>query len=146
MPILFLLFIAVPIIEMLILIEVGSEIGALPTIGLVCLTAFVGVSLIRAQGLSTLRRAQWRANNGELPGQEIVDGLCLAVGGAMLLTPGFVTDTFGFLLLVPGLRRHLMRAVLARATVVQGGFSARAPDEGTNSSSTIEGDFRREDS
>jgi UPF0716 protein FxsA len=157
MRLLLLAFILVPIIEMLVLIKVGGIIGAVPTIGLVCLTAFVGVSLIRAQGISTLRRAQWRANHGELPGQEIVDGMCLAIGGAMLLTPGFVTDTFGFLLLVPGLRRNLLSAMLPRFAVVGGstfGSQRDGPAEpGTNTQqgtapeqggSTIEGEFSRD--
>ena len=101
MRFIFALFIAVPIVEMLVLIEVGQQIGALWTIALVLLTAFIGINLLRHQGLATLSRANWRIKSGELPAQEILEGILLAVGGALLLTPGFVTDTIGFLLLIP---------------------------------------------
>lgn len=115
-----LLFIAVPLIEMWLLIEVGAVIGGLPTIGLVVLTAFIGINLLRMQGSHTLRRFQSRAASGQLPGQEIVEGMMLAVAGALLLTPGFVTDTIGFALLVPGIRRWLFRQAGNRMHVTGG--------------------------
>lgn len=114
MRILFLLFIVMPVAEMAILIKVGTVIGALPTIGLVLLTAVIGAALLRQQGLATLLKANQRMNSGELPAQEVAEGLLLAVGGALLLTPGFVTDTVGFLCLVPGSRHWLAGHVMKR--------------------------------
>lgn len=123
-------FTAVPIIEMYLLITVGGYIGVAPTILFVMLTAVVGVTLLRWQGTQTLQRGMSRVGQGQLPGQEIAEGMMLAVAGALLLTPGFVTDTFGFLLLVPPVRkalaalakRHLQVVDLGAGT--QGGFGA----------------------
>lgn len=116
MPLL-LLFIATPIIEMYVLIRVGQWIGAWPTIGLVTLTAFIGLSLLRQQGFSMLLRGRARLDQGELPAQEMLEGLVLAIGGALLLTPGFVTDVFGFCCLLPPTRRAMVRALLRRGSV-----------------------------
>lgn len=113
-----LLFTAVPIAEMYLLITVGGFIGTLPTITCVMLTAVVGVTLLRWQGTSTLQRGMARVGQGQLPGQEIAEGMMLAVAGALLLTPGFVTDTIGFLLLIPGVRSLLARYAGRRMTVV----------------------------
>jgi UPF0716 protein FxsA len=107
-----LLFILIPVCEMWLLIKVGSHIGALPTIGLVLLTAMIGLALLRQQGFATLLRANQKMEAGQLPAQEIVDGLFLAVGGALLLTPGFFTDAIGFVCLIPGLRRLLLGRLL----------------------------------
>ena len=105
MPLLLLaLFIGVPILEIAILIEVGGWIGLWPTIGLIVLTAVVGTALLRQQGLAALARAQDNLDRGVLPVKEVFDGLCLMAGGALLLTPGFVTDAVGFALLLPPLR------------------------------------------
>ncbi len=104
-----LLFTIVPIVEMYLLISVGGYIGTIPTIACVMLTAVVGVSLLRWQGTTTLSRGMSRVSQGQLPGQEIAEGMMLAVAGALLLTPGFVTDTFGFLLLMPPIRAMLAR-------------------------------------
>lgn len=109
-----LLFIAVPIIEMWILIQVGGEIGALPTIALVVLTAMIGLSLLKRQGLSTLMSARAKMDQGRIPAGELVSGVMVAVGGALLLTPGFVTDAAGFLLLLPMTRRWLLIQLIER--------------------------------
>lgn len=114
MPILILaLFIGVPLIEILLFIEVGGLIGAWPTIGLVVLTAVIGTALLRRQGLATLARAQAEMDAERLPVRELFDGVCLLFGGALLLTPGFLTDALGFALLVPPLRAILGRGVMA---------------------------------
>lgn len=107
MSVLFLCFILVPIVEMYILIQVGGLIGGLYTIGLVLLTALIGVTLLKRQGLSTLMTAQQKMHTGEMPVKEIAEGFMLAIAGALLLTPGFVTDTVGFILLTPFLRQYL---------------------------------------
>jgi UPF0716 protein FxsA len=146
--ILFAAFLLVPLAEIYVLIEVGSLIGALPTVALVVLTAVAGAGLIRAQGLATLARARAVAERGEVPAMELLEGVCLLVAGAFLLTPGFVTDTAGFLLLVPALRRHLFRVLVARGMVrvstrTPGGRGQRTGP--TGSGRVIEGEFRRED-
>ena len=99
---------------MYILIEVGAGIGAWSTIGLVTLTAVVGVALLKRQGFDTLALAGARLAGGELPVREMVEGLLLAIAGALLVTPGFVTDAIGFSLLVPIARAWLAGQVLAR--------------------------------
>ena len=109
MQVLFLIFIVVPIVEMLLLFEVSDHIGGLYTVGLVVLTAAIGIQVLKQQGLSTLTRAQKRLESGELPAQEILEGLFLAVGGAFLLTPGFITDTAGFIFLIGPTRKLLVR-------------------------------------
>jgi UPF0716 protein FxsA len=119
MRFLFLLFLTVPLVEMWVLINVGQQIGAWPTIGLVVLTAAIGLQLLRQQGFSTLLRAQERMNAGGIPAQEMLEGLALAVGGALLLTPGFITDAFGFACLLPWTRRA-MTARLAKRMIVAG--------------------------
>jgi UPF0716 protein FxsA len=96
-----LLFIIMPIAEMWILIEVGAKIGALYTIGLVLLTAMVGLALLRKQGISAITRANQKMQTGEVPVEEMMEGIFLAIGGALLLTPGFITDIIGFCCLLP---------------------------------------------
>ncbi len=125
-----LVFFLTPIVEMYLLIRVGSYIGALPTIALVMLTAVIGVALLRVQGLATLTRGRSRLESGELPAREVAEGLLLAVAGALLITPGFVTDTLGFLLLVPPVRRAVARRLLDRVVVVGHGQGPRGPEYG----------------
>jgi selenocysteine lyase/cysteine desulfurase/UPF0716 family protein affecting phage T7 exclusion len=153
---LFLLFLVTPIVEMYLLIRVGQWIGAWPTIGLVAFTAVVGVALLRQQGFATLLRGQQRMAAGEMPAEEMMEGLALAVGGALLLTPGFATDTLGFALLLPFTRRALVRGLLRRGVVtVAGGFAGagyRGPGpagphvhRGPDGSRIIEGEWERAD-
>ena len=105
---LFLIFVVVPIVEMLLLFEVSDHIGGLNTVALVVLTAAIGIQVLKQQGLATLTRAQQRLDEGSILAQEIFEGLFLAVGGAFLLTPGFITDTVGFLFLIGPTRRALV--------------------------------------
>lgn len=106
-------FIGVPILEIAVFIQVGGYLGLGPTLGLVVLTAVLGAWQLRAQGLATLLRARRQIDRGALPARELFDGACLLVAGALLLTPGFVTDAAGFLLFVPPVRDFL-RGRLAR--------------------------------
>ena len=124
MRFLFLFFIAVPLVEMLLLFEVSDQIGGLSTLGLVVATAVIGVQVLKQQGIATLTRANARLSSGELPAQEIIEGMLLAAAGALLLTPGFITDTLGFVFLAGPLRR-LIAARLLRSGLVRagGGFS-----------------------
>jgi len=144
MRFLLLLFIVVPIIEMVILIEVGGYIGALPTVALVVLTAALGIWLLRLQGLATLRRVQEKLARGEIPETELLEGIMLLVGGALLLTPGFVTDAIGFACLLPGLRQPIARWILRRGLL--GAIDSRRPGpRQERPPTTIEGEFRDED-
>ncbi|HAD09415.1 MAG TPA: biotin--acetyl-CoA-carboxylase ligase [Porticoccaceae bacterium] len=156
MRFLLLLFIVIPIIEMWLLIKVGGLIGALPTIALVLLTAMVGLALLRQQGFSTLMRGRSKLESGELPAMEMIEGLVLAVSGALLLTPGFFTDALGFAGLLPFSRRWLVSRLLAQGRIVDASYHASVTDrvhreEGGSSrpsgdgGDTIEGEFRRED-
>ncbi len=104
---LLLFFIITPIVEMYLLIQVGGIIGALPTVGLVVLTATLGIWLLRLEGLATLNQVQEKLNRGEIPGRELLEGIMLLIGGALLLTPGFVTDAIGFTCLLPMLRKPI---------------------------------------
>ncbi len=106
----FFAMIGVPILEIAVFIEVGGRIGFWPTIAIVIATALIGTALLRRQGLATLIRAQESLQKGAFPMHEVFDGFCLLVAGALLLTPGFVTDGVGLLLFAPP-----VRAVLARA-------------------------------
>ncbi|WP_421866182.1 FxsA family protein [Motiliproteus sp.] len=174
MPFLFLIFVVVPLIEIVLLINVGQAIGAWYTIGLVLLSAFIGVNMLRLQGLSTLLRARSRMESGEIPAQEMIEGIILAVGGALLVTPGFVTDFIGFCCLIPVTRRGFVKRVKKHFTVIasqqmhggsthqsqtfysagssaQEDFQPRRPnsdagDAGRNKGGqTIDGEYRRDD-
>ncbi len=141
-PTLLLLFLLVPVAEIYLLIQVGREIGALPTVALVIATAVLGAWLLRRQGLSTLMRARGSLERGELPALEMLEGLILVVGGALLLTPGFVTDAVGFACLVPALRQAVIRRIVASGRWVraEGGYGVGQPGN-----RVIDGEFRRED-
>ena len=132
-------FIVLPILEMYILIEVGSFIGAFNTIGLVLLTALLGLILLRQQGFQTLLNARNKLLQAELPTEEIVTGIFLAVGGALLLTPGFVTDFIGFMCLLPFTRRFLMSLITTSFFDVSG-FSQQKDEKKGN---WIEGEYKK---
>lgn len=104
---LLLAFILIPLLEIGLFIEIGSAIGALATIGLIILTAVIGVTLIRLQGLITLGRIREKLDHDEIPATDLVEGLILLVAAVLLLTPGFFTDAIGFAALIPALRRPL---------------------------------------
>lgn len=135
----------VPIIEIYLLIQVGSVLGALTTVLLIILTAVLGATLIRIQGFSTWQRMQISLANEEIPAIEMVEGIILLISGALLLTPGFFTDAIGFLCLIPGLRQHfairLLQSSLIQSrttTSTSGPFRDRDDD-------VIEGEFHRTD-
>jgi len=100
-----LLFIFLPMVELYFLIMLGSRIGAMPTIGLIVLTGIIGATLARQQGLSVLSKIQREMSSGKPPAQELVEGALIVVGGIVLLTPGIITDIFGFSLLIPPFRK-----------------------------------------
>ena len=142
-----LLFIIVPLLELYLIIKVGSLIGAFITVLLVVVTAVTGVSLLRIQGFSTIQRAQASLSQGQVPAMEMFEGMLLAIAGILLLTPGFLTDAIGFFLLVPAGRQLLVRQLIANATLRSGGFT---PGAGPNwqggdpgSGNTWEGESRQ---
>jgi UPF0716 protein FxsA len=138
---LFLLFIVVPLVEIYVLLQVGGVIGALPTIALVVFTAMLGVVLIRIQGLVTFMRFREKTMRGEMPAEEMVTGMALLLAGAFLLTPGFVTDTIGFLLLVPAFRRYLFKRVMAQGVFTMHGATSFHQSGPT----TIEGQYKKDE-
>jgi UPF0716 protein FxsA len=139
-----LLFVGAPLVELYLLIEVGSRIGAIPTIALSVFTAVLGGLLVRWQGLTVLFRVQDAVAHEQVPAIELLEGALLLVTGLALLLPGLITDAVGFLLLIPPLRRGLIIAWLKRRGVLRpgGGIS---PDPGHKPNGYIEGEFRRDD-
>jgi UPF0716 protein FxsA len=111
---LLLLFILVPAVELALLIELGSHIGTLNTIGLIVVTGIAGAALTRRQGLQVVRRVQRDLGEGRLPTSSLVDGIIILIAGALLITPGILTDAFGLLCLVPGFRALAKRSLVRR--------------------------------
>ena len=107
-------FIAVPLIEIGLFIQVGGLIGLWPTLLIVFATAIAGTTMLRHQGLGALARLQESLDKGEAPIEPVFDGFCLLAAGLLLLTPGFFTDTIGFLLFIPPLRAGLRRLTAQR--------------------------------
>jgi len=139
-----LLMIGVPIIEIAVFIEVGGWIGLWPTIVTIVLTALLGTALLRRQGLAILMKAQESLAAGRFPVDEVFDGLCLLAAGALLLTPGFVTDALGLLLFVPPVRaagRRWLTAYLLSSGRIHGTGSGRAPERPAGGPTVIEGDY-----
>ena len=135
------LFIVIPLLELALLIQMGRWVGVLPTVALVAVTGLLGAVLVRGEGGRTLARVQMELGQGRVPGQVLMDGACLLVGGALLLTPGVITDLLAFALLVPPSRRAIQvwvgrrfeRAIAEGSMHVQmggirmGGFPGGAP-------------------
>lgn len=150
-PVFAVLFFIIPILEIYLLIKVGSEdlLGPLWTIFLVVLTAVLGAFLLRQQGLSTLARLQGNLSQGKIPAQEMVEAVLLAVGGALLMTPGFVTDTIGFLCLLPFSRQAIAKTIIKRSKLQMntqmGGFTsgthANYRQEQQNGADIYEGEY-----
>lgn len=153
------LFVVVPVIELYLLIKVGGWIGVFPTILIVILTAVAGTWLLRQQGGAMVRRYQQTLAAGKMPAQEVIEGLALVFGGALLLTPGFFTDAIGFLCLLPLTRQFMIRAILSRVKFTMVGAASssvftqrRGPDprdprnkDSSQQGRTIEGEYSVED-
>lgn len=134
--------ITVPILEIAVFIQVGGILGLATTLAVVVLTAVIGTALLRIQGLAALTRVQASLQQGHLPMADVFDGLCLLVAGALLLTPGFITDAVGFLLFVPTLR-GLLRRGLGRYLAAKGKIhlsSTSRWDDATDST-VLDGEF-----
>lgn len=123
MAILVALFIIVPIVELYVIIQIGSLIGVWPTIALLLADAVLGSLLLRHQGRGAWRRFNAALAERRFPGREVADGLLIAVGGTLLLTPGFVTDILGAIFLIPPTRalvRRLLRGYMGKRFMVAG--------------------------
>ncbi|MFC1717338.1 FxsA family protein [Candidatus Poribacteria bacterium] len=102
---LFALFIVTPVVEMALLIEIGKRIGTLQTIAIIVVTGIVGASLAKSQGLRIVRDMKLSVHNGEMPHNQLIEGVLILIGGALLITPGILTDVAGFVLVIPWTRR-----------------------------------------
>lgn len=108
---LLLIFIGIPLLELMLLIELGREIGFWPTIFLVIATGIFGAALARSQGMWIWMEIQHELQMGNMPADKLVDGLLILIGGIVLLTPGLLTDIFGFILLIPVTRNMFKNAI-----------------------------------
>jgi UPF0716 protein FxsA len=104
----FLVFVALPVAELILLLKVGAVIGLWKTVALIVMTAFVGASMWKSQGTTILTSIQARLADNQMPAQELLEGVLILLGGAFFLTPGFITDTMGFVCLIPTTRRILL--------------------------------------
>lgn len=148
---LFILFTSVSLLEIFVLIKVGGFLGAWPTVLLVIVTALIGSTLVRSQGLQVVTQLQQRLAQGEMPGQQLIEGIMLIITGVLLVTPGFVTDLCGLLLLQPKIRTTIAKIILANVNFTSasmfGGFSQSHPRGSRNhlDNDAIEGEFERKD-
>ena len=115
---LLLLFLVVPIVELAVIVQVGQALGTLPTIALLVVMSVVGAWLMRREGLGVLRRAQAQVRQGRVPTREVADGFLIVLGGALMLTPGFLSDLVGVALLLPPVRAVVRPFLLARLRVM----------------------------
>ncbi|MFH1002061.1 MAG: FxsA family protein [bacterium] len=124
---LLILFVIIPVTELYILIEVGKKIGSLTTIGVIILTGIIGAYLVKSQGFMILRKIQNDLNEGIIPGDSLIQGAIILAGGILLLTPGFVTDILGFILLIPVSRNIVKKYLLKwlKGKIKEGNFYYR---------------------
>ena len=125
------LLLVIPVVEIGAFILVGGQIGLWPTLLMILVTAVIGSFLLRVQGLSLINKVQTEVAAGKVPGKELGHGVMIVVAGIFLLTPGFVTDTIGFLLFVPPIRNMIWSFVASRITVNMpnmGGRLSRRPE------------------
>jgi len=150
LPLVLILFIAVPIAELWLLIKIGGEIGLLPTLALLIVDSIVGAALARSQSRTAWERFNRALAAGRVPGREVFDGAMIILGGALLLAPGFITDAVGLILLLPptraAVRSFLVRSVSKRAGVAwgisgfgSGGAGGRFPNTGSSRGYDYEG-------
>jgi UPF0716 protein FxsA len=114
LPVLVVLFVLVPIVELAVIIQVGQTLGVLETLALMMVISVIGAWMVKREGIGVWRRAERQVEAGAVPGRELVDGILIMLAGALLLTPGFVSDCVGILLLLPPVRVGLRRLVIAR--------------------------------
>ncbi|MDI1230243.1 MAG: FxsA family protein [Methylobacter sp.] len=139
---LFLVVLIIPFAEIYLLLQIGGIVGVFPTILLVVLTAVLGTWLLRQQGFATFQRFQESLAQGVMPAYEMVEGPIILVGGALLLTPGFITDLIGFACLIPQLRKKIAQYVIENYLVQAG---AHFQQEKAAENNVLEGEFRKEE-
>lgn len=124
---LFSLFLIIPVVEIYLLVKIGGMIGALNTVLIILITASIGAYLTKSQGFRVLHQIQDATRQGYMPGNELLHGLFVLIGGFALLTPGFLTDTIGFSMLIPQIREIYVRAAkeIIRKKIQQGNFQMR---------------------
>lgn len=123
------LFIVVPILELWLIIEIGGAIGVAPTLALLLADALLGSLLLKHQGRGAWQRFNKALSEGRFPGKEVADGLLIAIGGTLLLTPGFITDIAGLVFLIPPSRaivRRMLRGLVGKRILVMGGPAGAA--------------------
>lgn len=131
----FIAIVVISFVELYVLIAVGSVLGALPTIFLIILSAALGSFLLKQQGLATWQRFQATMARNEVPAHELMEGFLILLGGALLLTPGFLTDAAGVVCLLPSLRQKMITYVMQH-------FFKSSPS--TQNAHVLEGEFRKE--
>ncbi len=142
----FILFIIIPLLELMVFSAVGGHLGLMNTLLLALLTAIIGGAIVRHQGMQTIQAVQSAMGRGQMPLGELFDGICLVAAGATLITPGFITDTIGFLLLIPAVRsalRHIIKNYTNWSINAQNPEDPR-PHHGIDSG-VIEGEFENID-
>ena len=132
----------IPFLEIYLLLEVGSLIGAIPTIFLVASTAIIGTWLLKEQGFSTFQKLQENLRLGILPAYEMIEGPIILAGGLLLLTPGFITDILGIVCLIPSLRKRIAQYIIENSLIQQRGSFTEESSTRTN---VLEGEFEKED-
>ena len=138
---LFLAFLLVPMIEIALFIQVGSLIGLWPTLGIVVLTAVLGITLVRSQGRMALGKLQQSFSDLNDPTEPLAHGAMILISGVLLVTPGFFTDTIGFALLIPGVRQAVLRYFQSRVTVRQFSMGQTQSRQSYGQGDVIDGDF-----
>ncbi|WP_422412206.1 MULTISPECIES: FxsA family protein [unclassified Endozoicomonas] len=145
------IFLLLPALELVVLIKVGSYIGALNTLALVILGMVAGMAVIRRQGFRTMLKAREKMNRGEKPALELLKGFVTALGGVLLMVPGFITDFIGLVLLIPPVHSMLVRRMIkngrwqASSNTFEGEYYREDVDTNRGIHQTLEGEFKRED-
>ena len=111
---LIILFTTIPLLELTLLLKLNTKIGFIPTISIVLITGVVGAYLAKSQGSHIIMKIRFDISEGRMPASGLINGLCVLVGGAMLLTPGIITDGLGFILVIPGTREIIKIALKKR--------------------------------
>ncbi len=140
--VLFLIVLIIPFAEIYLLLQVGSILGAFPTIFLVVFTAVLGSWLLKQQGFATFRRFQENLTQGQIPAYEIIEGPIILLGGVLLLTPGFLTDILGLACLITPLRKRIAQYII-ESRIIQDSSAFRQTKKADNNA--LEGEFRKED-
>ena len=134
-----------PVVEIALIIQVGQALGVPPTIALILFTAVVGAYLLKREGLATLFRARQKMESGRIPAQEMGEGMMLAFAGALLLTPGFVTDVVGFSLLSGTVRRKLIGRFSSVVTIIGASKRAESNQHADHKNDYIDAEYHRDE-